>query len=240
MIELHLLPAGIPGDLDRNRPVVIIDIFRVSTSITAALAAGAAGIWVAGSVEEAASIRAQLGPKAVLAGERGGFKIDGYDLGNSPEEMTSAAVADRPVIFNSTNGTRLLRRFQPFPYVAVGSLAALTATVNFITGFAADPVLCCAGQDGLFSAEDTLAAGIIISRLGRGKADRDDAAAFACRLVELAGDDWRPWARDSKHGRYLTSIGMGADLDLCLETDRYDFVPVMTDGRLLRRSGLEK
>jgi len=240
MIELYLMPVAIPSNLDRHRPIVVIDIFRASTSITAALAAGAAEIWIAGSLEEAASIKARLGPKAVLAGERGGFKIGGYDLGNSPREMISAAVAGRPVIFNSTNGTRLLRRFDPFPYVAVGSLVSLKATVSFITGFSDDPVLCCAGQEGFFSAEDTLAAGLIISRLGRGKAEMDDAAAFACRLVELAGDQWRQWARDSEHGRCLTSIGMGDDLDLCLETDRYDFVPMMTDGRLIHQSSLEK
>jgi 2-phosphosulfolactate phosphatase len=235
MIELFVVPAGIPDDLDRDRPVVIIDIFRASTSIMAALAAGAAEIHFAGSRAEAAVLKEKIGPGVVMAGERDGFKIDGYDLGNSPWEMTPDTVGGRPVIFNSTNGTRLLRRFTDFRQVAVGSLVALSATVAFLTRFTADPVICCAGRLGKFSLEDTLAAGMVIARLNRPEAEQDDAAVFARHMVRLAGETWRDWGENSFHGRYLTSIGMGADLDFCLTLDRFEFVPVLEGGRLVRR-----
>lgn len=233
MIELFVTPAGIPNHLDRNRPVVVIDVFRASTSIAAALAAGAKEVRFAGSTAEAARLRDICRGRVVMAGERKGFRIRGYDLGNSPREMTPERLNGRRVVFNSTNGTRLLKRFADFRRVAVGSLVSLSATVRFITECAADPILCCAGREGYFSGEDTLAAGLIVSRLDPAL-PRDDAAAAAERLAVGSGKAWRRWAKESFHGRYLTSIGLGDDLDVCLDVDRYDFVPVKKGSALVR------
>ena len=238
MVELYTIPAGIPENLDRNRPAVIIDIFRASTSITAALAAGAKEIHVAGSMEEAESLKNRLGQEVVMAGEREGFRIDGYDLGNSPYEMTPDNVSGRPVVFNSTNGTRLMRRFQDFEHVVIGSLVSLSATVVYLGRFHSDPILVCAGRLDFFSAEDALAAGIIISRLAMNEDQMDDAACFAKRLVEISGDSWRQMARKSFHGRYLASIGLAADLDFCLTVDKYSFLPIKIGERLVRSDKL--
>ncbi|MDD4050418.1 MAG: 2-phosphosulfolactate phosphatase, partial [candidate division Zixibacteria bacterium] len=159
--------------------------------------------------------------------------ISGYDLGNSPREMTPDILAGRTVVFNSTNGTRLLKRFADFRHVAVGSLVSLSATMRFIAQYKADPIVCCAGREGFFSGEDTLAAGLIISRLDSA-ISRDDAALAAERLVGGAGETWRQWVRDSFHGRYLISLGFGEDLDFCLDVDRYDFVPVKAGSAIIR------
>ena len=236
MIELYVIPAGIPDDLDRSRPVVVIDVFRASTSITAALYAGATAIHVAGSMDEAEGLKRQLGDRAVLAGERKGLKIPGYDLGNSPREMTPDTVGGRTVIFNSTNGTKLLRRLAGFEHVAVGSLVSLSATLSYATQFNVHPIICCAGREGTFSAEDTLAAGLLISKLRPSDGDLDDAATFARRLVESSGEKWRDWAKSSFHGRYLASIGLADDLDYCLTVDRFDFVPVLSGDKIVRNS----
>jgi 2-phosphosulfolactate phosphatase len=235
MLELFNIPAGLPDDLDPNRPVVVIDIFRASTSITAALAAGASAIHVAGSIAEAARLKQKIGAEAILAGERSGFMIEGYDLGNSPREMTPGRISGRPVILNSTNGTKLLRHFSDFRHVAVGSIVSLSATVKYLAQFKLDPIIACAGREGTFSAEDTLAAGMIISRLRRGNHEMDDAAAFARRLVELSDDRWREWAQNSFHGRYLASIGLADDLDYCLTVDKFDFVPVQKGNAIISK-----
>ena len=234
MLELYNIQAGIPNNLDRNRPVVVIDIFRASTSITAALAAGAREIHVAGSRAEADSLKEKIGGDIVMAGERSGLKIKGYDLGNSPREMTPEIVAGHPMIFNSTNGTKLLRRFDKFKNVAVGSIVSLTATVDYLSRFGEDPILCCAGREGTFSAEDTLAAGLIISRFRNGNLKLDDAAEFACRLVDLSEGRWLEWARNSYHGRYLATIDLAEDLDYCLAIDKFDFVPIKKNNVIVR------
>ena len=234
MIDLFFTPAGIPEDLDRNRPVLIVDIFRASTTIAAALAAGAREVLIAGSRAEAAHLKSLRGGNVLLAGERDGVKIEGYDLGNSPMEMTSELLAGHTVIFDSTNGTKLARQFESFEDVAFGSMVSLSASVAFAAQSSLDPLIACAGRLGNFSGEDALAAGFLVSRLRRERTEMNDAALFALRLVERSGDSWREWAADSYHGRYLRSIGYAADIDFCLTTDRYDFVPIKQDGKFVR------
>jgi 2-phosphosulfolactate phosphatase len=238
MVELYFVPAGIPDHFDPDRPVVVLDIFRVSTSITTALAAGARDIRIAGSKSEATALKKQHGKKCLLAGERKGLKIEGYDFGNSPLEMEPEKLAGRTVIFNSTNGTRLLKHFDGFKSVGIGSLVSLSKTVEYLQGFEKDPIIACAGQVGLFSYEDSLAAGMIIARLGRKEEELDDAANFAVQMISGCGDDWKEKARNSYHGRYLSSLGMGRDLDFCLDIDRFDFIPVKT-GNMFVRQGRE-
>jgi 2-phosphosulfolactate phosphatase len=234
MIDLFFTPAGIPEDLDRNRPVLILDIFRASTTITAALAAGAREVLIAGSRAEASHMKSRLDGKVLLAGERDGLKIEGYDLGNSPLEMTPEKVSGRTVIFDSTNGTKLARQFDAFEQVAFGSLVSLSATIAFAAKSKDDPIIACAGRLGTFSGEDALAAGLLISRLPKSGTGLNDAALFALRLVEQTGNQWRDWAADSFHGRYLQSIGCAADVDFCLTIDRYDFMPVKHEEAFIR------
>jgi len=238
MVDMYPIPAGIPDNIERDRPIVIIDIFRASTSITAALSAGAREIFVAGSCREAMEIKTRIGDEVILAGERGGFKIEGYDLGNSPREMSSDILKDRPVIFNSTNGTKLMRRFADYINVVIGSIVSLSATVDYLKMFDNDPVFCCAATEGRFSNEDVICAGMIIERLERPETGLDDAAFFATRMVGNIGDKWYDWSKNSTHGRYLASIGLGGDLDFCLELDRYDFVPIKRGDRI-KRSGVD-
>ncbi|MCK5124764.1 MAG: 2-phosphosulfolactate phosphatase [candidate division Zixibacteria bacterium] len=234
MIELYTIPAGVPDSIDRDRPVIIIDIFRASTSMSAALDAGAKELYFAGSIKEGEKLKSLLGQGVVMAGEREGYRIKGYDLGNSPREMSPEALSGKTVVFNSTNGTKLLRRFSEFDHVIVGSFVCLDAIVAHLRTYEKDPVVCCAGTVSRFSGEDTLAAGMIISRLVVNGKKTDDASDFARRLVENHPDEWREWAINSRHGQYLASIGLKDDLDFCTEVNRYNFVPIKDGERIVK------
>ena len=50
--------------------------------------------------------------EALLGGERGGVRIDGFDLDNSPAGYTAERVAGKTVVFTTTNGTAALLRSQ--------------------------------------------------------------------------------------------------------------------------------
>ena len=73
---------------------MVIDVLRASTTIIHALESGATEVTPCVEIEEARRMSAAL-PKGhtVLGGERDGLKIDGFDLGNSPEEYTPERVA---------------------------------------------------------------------------------------------------------------------------------------------------
>lgn len=234
MIELFNIPAGLPDDIERDRPVVIIDVFRASTSMAAALAAGARELRFAGSRAEADRIKKDFDGELIMAGERDGLRIEGYDLGNSPLEMTADKLAGRTVLFNSTNGTRLLRRFDNFDNVLMGYFVTLSATVKKLQTFDCDPIICCAGTNGKYSTEDVLAGGMMAAALAKSDNDKNDAALAAQRLFRAAGENWNKWARASYHGRYLAGIGLEKDLEFCTDLDLFDFTLVKRGKCLVR------
>ena len=86
-VSIHHLPSLVaPSSLARCN-VVVVDVLRASTTITQALASGAREVQIFPTPElaiEAASKRGR--GEVVLGGERGGVRIDGFDLGNSPRE----------------------------------------------------------------------------------------------------------------------------------------------------------
>jgi 2-phosphosulfolactate phosphatase len=98
-LSVHLLPEPSPADI-----VVVIDVLRFTSSAAYALANGARSIVPCSSLEEARTAGLALSG-AVLAGERQALKPDGFDLGNSPLEFTSALVQGRDIVWTTTNGT---------------------------------------------------------------------------------------------------------------------------------------
>src|SRR3954453_15618546 len=77
-------PEGLP-----DRAVVVFDVLRATTTMTAALAAGVAEIHVFGDV---ASVRqaAKTAGRPLLCGEERCLAPAGFDLGNSPGGFDSA------------------------------------------------------------------------------------------------------------------------------------------------------
>ena len=72
----------------RGKDCVVIDTLRATSTIITALANGCEQVIPVEEVGQATRLRASVGgdTMAVLGGERGGQKIPGFDLGNSPLE----------------------------------------------------------------------------------------------------------------------------------------------------------
>jgi 2-phosphosulfolactate phosphatase len=160
-LSVHLLPDLVDESELAGATVVVIDVLRATTTITYALAAGAREVVPCLEIEDARqATRRFLSGEALLGGERGGVKIEGFDLGNSPEEYTSEVVKGRSVVFTTTNGTRAMMRCRKAKRVLIGSFVNLTAVQEAIE--AEDNVaILCAGTDGQITYEDVLAAGAI-------------------------------------------------------------------------------
>ena len=92
---------------------VVIDVLRATTTICNALANGAKAIQVFDDLEDLQNKFRMSDPKKRLSlGERGGKKIDGFDLGNSPLRVVREVVADKQLFMSTTNGTKALKRVQ--------------------------------------------------------------------------------------------------------------------------------
>lgn len=84
----------------------VFDVLRATTTMAAALAAGARGIVAVADPQQALSLQATLRPAPLLGGEERMIRRAGFDLGNSPLEYTPDRVRERIVVLCTTNGTR--------------------------------------------------------------------------------------------------------------------------------------
>lgn len=215
---------------------IVIDVLRASTTIATALTHGAARVVPVAAIDDARRMAAELQPVALLGGERGGVRLPGFDLGNSPLEYSAARVTGRTVVITTTNGTAALAASRGAREILVGAIVNRTAVAEAIRRLARDGDdvhLVCAGTDGLVSAEDVLAAGAILDAAGADRAgDGLDAAAHealaAFRRVAAHGDV--PTAlvaefRRSPGGENLVALGMEADLPAAAAIDTLTVVP---------------
>ncbi len=232
-IRVHLLPSLTSPQELAGCPVVVIDVLRATTTMVCALAAGANQIIPCLDIAEARDIARHRIPPVVLGGERGGRKIDGFDVGNSPTEYTSERVTAATIVFTTTNGTSALRYTTGADPVLLGAFVNLSAVVARLSDFSLVHLLC-AGTGGAITREDTLFAGAIVDRLvdasGR-EADLDDPARLAHAAWLAIGDDrFAPATlaaalRQTQGGRNLIAIGMGADIVCASQIDQFAIVP---------------
>jgi 2-phosphosulfolactate phosphatase len=228
---VHLLPGLTTPEELAGGTVVVVDILRATTTIVHALAAGAWRILPVLDVADAEKLRFILNsPDVVLGGERGGKKIAGFELGNSPAEYTTASVGGKTLIFTTTNGTRAMQMCRGATRVLLGSFANFSSVCREVANVERLDILC-AGTDGQITREDVLFAGAVVDDLQRtaGISTNDEA--------DIAGDAWRAavsdfagpkplaeYLRASTGGRNLIEIGHERDIDIAAQIDRFDLL----------------
>lgn len=231
-----LTPAEIaalsPGAL-QGAVCVVFDVLRATSTLLAALANGARRVFPVLTVDEALALRRERYPDALLGGERGGVRIEGFDLGNSPREYVPAVVAGHDVITTTTNGTVALRACVGADAVLGAGLVNLEATAQWLHKRASAitrVLLVCAGTGQEFALEDGLAAGALATRLGG--ATLDDATMAMIALHAQYGDDLAQALRSSRNGRRLAEIGLGEDVAWCARSSVLDGVALLHDGAM--------
>ncbi|MEO7999137.1 MAG: 2-phosphosulfolactate phosphatase, partial [Gemmatimonadaceae bacterium] len=151
-------PAEVAGKV-----VVVIDVLRAATTAVTALANGARAVIPFDSVDEPAVFAKQYERNEIrLAGERKMLRIPGFDLGNSPEEYTPAAVKGRTILYSTTNGTVALLATAGAKSCMFGAFvncAATVAAVRADTRTTGDVVIICAGHERRTALEDVVCAG---------------------------------------------------------------------------------
>jgi 2-phosphosulfolactate phosphatase len=155
----------LPAQWRRSEPArlggtmcVVIDVIRATSTIVTALGNGAKGILPVASVEEAFALKAK-NPGALLAGERGGQPLPGFDLGNSPREMTRERVGGREMILTTTNGTQALAACNGAREIVTASFLNFGAVVARMRKAGPPWMILCAGFEGHFGIDDAIVAG---------------------------------------------------------------------------------
>lgn len=219
--------GGALGARDAARagsPVVVVDAFRASTTISVLISKGAEVLPVA-SIEEARAAEADF-----RIGERGSVRVDGFDFGNSPTEVRAAAMPPgSTVALSTTNGTRIIEAAAGAPSILTGAFVNAEAVAEELAtgdqGVEAVVVGC--GWEGRRASEDEAAAGAILYRLQTKGVKLDERAR---RVVALYLNRSRSALRNNSAARRLVRVGYEADLDFCLAEDTLSVVPRLLDG----------
>ena len=166
MIEVAFSPLTLGPAEVAGRTVFVIDVLRATTTICAALANGAKSVIPAATGEDAVRLAQSIGGDVLLAGERGCVRMPGFALGNSPLEMTREAVAGRPIVHSTTNGTGALLAVEHGAVVYAAAAVNLTPAAERLreANASEQPVLVvCAGREGRFSLVDAYCAGRLLA-----------------------------------------------------------------------------
>ncbi|SDF47708.1 2-phosphosulfolactate phosphatase [Sporolituus thermophilus] len=209
--------------------VVVIDVLRATTSIATAFANGCRKLVPAATVAEAVALKQDRFPDALLAGERKGLIIPGFQLGNSPFEYVRNIVDGKTIIMTTTNGTRALNFARNAAAVFTAGFVNATAVCECLANMGRDVVFLCAGTEGRFSIEDVLCAGLLVRCCGL-SATLSDKALAARAMYEGVRSELLETVMASSHGRYLREIGFADDVAFCLRHDIFAVVPQYCDG----------
>jgi len=221
----------------KDQLVVIVDVLRATTTITAALYNGCKEVIPVTEIEEAINMAKNFEKNAfLLGGERNSRIIDGFHLSNSPLEYTPELIKDKSIIFTTTNGTRAIRRASDAKRVLLAAFVNVEAIAGYLKAVGENVTFVCAGTEDRFSLDDIMAVGAVIHRLGESEVDLElDDLGLVCRELY-----WRYHGnphkilKDSYHYRRLAKEGLKQDIDFCLTMDILPVVPVYQDGVVRR------
>lgn len=230
-IEVCFTPALLPLYNIENSIVVVVDIFRATSSICYGIENGAEAIIPVSRVEECAAYH---GTDCLLAAERDGEVVAGFDFGNSPFAYTAEKVAGKTVVLTTTNGTHAIQLSRSAKKIVIGSFFNLSALCDWLKGQGDHILLVCAGWKNKFNLEDTIFTGAVVDQILSAGYRPDDSSIAALDLFQLAKGDLRGYLKKTSHSERLKRLGIEKDIDFCLNVDITRAIPVLEGDKLVR------
>jgi 2-phosphosulfolactate phosphatase len=231
-LEVCLSPALLHLYDTTDCNVVIIDIFRATSTITTALHNGAASVIPVASVEECIAIGNQT-TNSITAGERDGKVATGLAYGNSPFEYPADFIKGKTLVLTTTNGTKLLHMVKGASNIIIGSFLNLAAVVDFLKNDNKPVILGCAAWKDRFNLEDTLFAGAVANALQEHFSINCDSARAAIHLHEQSKGEYLDFLKNSSHYNRLSGYGLIKDLEYCTSTNLHPIVPILNGNKLV-------
>ncbi|MBE0676439.1 MAG: 2-phosphosulfolactate phosphatase [Bacteroidales bacterium] len=231
-LEVCFSPSLLDNHPDRSAVVVIIDIFRATSSICTAFANGVTAIIPVAETSEAQAYKSK---GYLVAGERDGIILDFADFGNSPDNFGREQIAGKTVVYTTTNGTRTIHLASVYRKTVIGSFLNARAVIDYLLAEGRNVLLLCAGWKGRFNLEDTVCAGYIASQLlesGQFETICDSTLA-SVDLWKTAENDLRGYIEKAAHRHRLKTKNLDGCIDHCLTFNLTGIVPVLLDGILV-------
>ena len=218
--------------------VVVLDVLRATSAICTAIEHGVKEIIPVATLDEARAYQAE---GYLVAAERGGQIVEGFDLGNSPFSYMDPALKGQTVVLTTTNGTKAINMARDKKTVVIGSLNNLDSLCEWLIRQQRDVLVLGSGWKDKFNLEDTICAGAIADQClksGRFFADEDSTVA-AKFIFRSSRDNMFAFLKASSHRRRLRKLNLNEDVKHCLTPNNCTAIPVL-EGRSLVRLNHER
>lgn len=218
--------------------LILVDALRASATVCCLLHQGVGAVYVAGEVEEARRFQADK-PDCLTCGERGGVKLPGFDLGNSPTEILARDLRGKSVVFTSSNFAYRLVAAQKARALLVGTSVNASACCRGALCLAGNGngriVIVPAGHTDApleEAEEDWAASSLLAQRLLEAGAElgEETKAKVTAYTGRIRREALSGIFTDSRHGRALAGIGYGEDVTWCAGVDVLSVVPTLALG----------
>lgn len=231
-IETCLSPALLHLYDISNSIVVVIDIFRATSTIAAALHNGAKSVLPVAEIDECIKLGTEI-ENSLTAGERNGIIAPGLQHGNSPLEYPTELIKDKTLILTTTNGTRLLHQCMNAREIITGSFLNLDAVCNYVASKKMNVLLACASWKDRYNLEDSLFAGAVYHNVARHFDMNCDSTRSSHHLYKLAKENLYEFIQDSSHFIRLAAHGLEHDMEYCCTIDAHPVLPKYIDKHLI-------
>jgi 2-phosphosulfolactate phosphatase len=203
--------------------VVVIDVLRAFTTAAHAFDAGVIRILPVAGVEEAIQLRESL-PDSLIMGEVEGVKPEGFDFGNSPEQIRQQDLRGITLIQRTSAGTQGIVRAEQADFIFAASFVVAKATAEHIQQL------------------DPLEVSLIITGKSMGRDGDEDRACGEYLQALIMGEKPAPEAFTRRAAHSTAGKGFlsdelqeefGPDVTLSTQADRFNFsLPVLRQGKL--------
>jgi 2-phosphosulfolactate phosphatase len=215
--------------------VVIIDILRATSTISAALFNGAKSVIPVDNVADCIKLGKQM--DVITAGERDGKIAEGLKYGNTPLQYSEEFIKGKTLVLTTTNGTRLLHMALAAGAkgIITGSFCNLSSVCDYLLAQNKNVILACAAWKDRINIEDSLFAGAVINQIKSNFDINCDAGKMAESLFNQGKKNLFNFMRDNNasHFQRLMGFGLENDIRFCLTIDNANILVVYDEGRLI-------
>lgn len=222
-LDVFLSPLLVEAQDRKYDKFVVIDLFRATTAFCTAFNFGVKEIIPFAEVEEARKMRDK---GFLIAGERNGFKLEGFDFGNSPFDFMNEKIRGRSLAFTTTNGTRCIDEVKKRGEVVIASFNNLSTVIDYLIEGKEDVALVCSGWKGMPNIEDSICAGAIANELLKCGFEAVEDSVNICVDLYMNSLHNELSCIIEKSARVASRIDvLGDDFRKCLEKDIYKVLP---------------
>jgi len=226
-VEVCVTPDKYERYNEYNQIVVVIDVLRATSAICTAFDHGVGKIIPVSNIEDALEFKEQ---GFIVAAERNGEIVAGFDRGNSPFGFMDDEIQGKTIVLTTTNGTRTINiAKQDAGQVVIGSLLNLDVLCDWLIAQDKNVLLLCSGWKDKLNLEDTICAGAIAEQLLDSMKFQsvEDSTIMSKYLFQSARDNYLGFLKASSHRRRLQKLNMNADIKYCLTPNQSGSIPVL-------------